>query len=402
MEGFTVEELAARAGVPASTVRRLIDVGVLHPRGTGSPFGAVDVQTVRVALACEEAGLSIEGIGAAVAAGRLSFSFLDANWYRRFAFGSGRTLSDVASAAGLRPDVLARILEAFGYARPEPADPLRDDQLQLVELMVQGLGHGAVDEAGAVRFGRAVAASLMRIARAENEIYHDNIEVPLLRSGLSEAETMERASRASDGYTELLEHAIVAAYRRQQELATIEHLVEHIESVLEESGPSGPDELPTAIAFVDLEGYTRLTDERGDQEAARLADALGELVERRTRQHRGQTLKWIGDGVMSSFPEPSNAVAAAVEMVEDAPDQGLPPAHVGVAAGPVVRQAGDFFGRAVNTAARLSAYARGGQVLVDEVVAAAPPTPGIAVRELGRVELKGLRRPVRVFEAVRA
>jgi class 3 adenylate cyclase len=178
----------------------------------------------------------------------------------------------------------------------------------------------------------------------------------------------------------------------------VAHLVEHIETALEGSGIQSGAEPPGAVAFLDVEGYTRFTEERGDEEAARLADTLASVVERRTRGRRGQAVKWLGDGAMSYFRDPADAVVASLEMVADARRAGLPPAHVGVAAGPVVVQAGDYFGRTVNMAARLSTAARGGQVLVNEVLAQIP-CPGVGFRDLGSVDLKGVRGPTRVFEA---
>jgi adenylate cyclase len=86
-------------------------------------------------------------------------------------------------------------------------------------------------------------------------------------------------------------------------------------------------------------------------------------------------VKWLGDGVMFYFGEPGHGVLAALEMVEGAATQGLPPARVGIHAGPVVFQEGDYFGRTVNIAARIADYARPGEVLVSqEVVDAADGT----------------------------
>jgi len=80
---------------------------------------------------------------------------------------------------------------------------------------------------------------------------------------------------------------------------------------------------------------------------------------------------------------------------------GLPPAHVGVAAGPVVVQGGDYFGRTVNLAARIAAYASASRVLVSECVAERAPPQGVTFVELGLVQLEGIARPVRVLEARR-
>jgi adenylate cyclase len=88
-------------------------------------------------------------------------------------------------------------------------------------------------------------------------------------------------------------------------------------------------------------------------------------------------------------------------MVEQLPAAGLPPAHVGVAAGPVVAQGGDYFGRTVNLAARIAAHAGAGQVLVSQSVAEAASPPGVAFVEVGEAQLKGFARPVRVLEACR-
>jgi adenylate cyclase len=401
MEELSAAELAARAGVSEREIERMVDLGILSPQGTTSSFRPSDVQVVHLAWACEEGGLPMRDIGASIAAGHLSFSFLEAFWFRRFAPLSLVTLADAARDARVAPDVLSRSLEAFGYPGREPHDTLRQDELELVRLIGPALSGGLVDETAIVRWGRVWSESLRRIATAEIELYHNKFEMPLLSSGVSEGEAISQAASLSDRYSEPVEPAFLATYRRHQELATIEHQVGHIESALEESGLYRSPKTPAAMCFVDLEGYTRLTEEQGDREAAQLAETLAGVVERRTREHRGQPVKWLGDGVMCYFRDPASAVAAALDMVGDAPRAGLPQAHVGVAAGPVVVQAGDYFGRTVNAAARISDHARGGQVLVDEVVAESPAPPGVAFEEVGYVELKGLLKPVRLFEARR-
>jgi class 3 adenylate cyclase len=175
--------------------------------------------------------------------------------------------------------------------------------------------------------------------------------------------------------------------------------VENIEAALEEAGAIPRPERVPAMCFLDLVGYTRLTEERGDQAAAELAASLAVLVERLAREQGGTPVKWLGDGVMLHFREPAGAVASALAMVRRVPEAGLPPAHVGVAAGPVVVQGGDYFGRTVNLASRVAAHARGGQVLVTDAVAAVAAPDGVAYRDLGELQLKGFTAPVRVLEA---
>lgn len=83
-----------------------------------------------------------------------------------------------------------------------------------------------------------------------------------------------------------------------------------------------------------------MTEEERDSVAADLARRLSSMVERHSRRHGGTPVKWLGDGVMFHFPEPGDGVVAALEMVEDSPDLGLPSAHVGLHAGPVLFRKG--------------------------------------------------------------
>ena len=92
-------------------------------------------------------------------------------------------------------------------------------------------------------------------------------------------------------------------------------------------------EHPPAMCFLDIAGYTRLTQERGDAAAAQLAEQLGRLVQRTAVKHGGRPVKWLGDGVMLFFPNPGPGVVAALEMVAGVAEAGLPPAHVGLHAG---------------------------------------------------------------------
>jgi adenylate cyclase len=325
-------ELAARAGVGIEEIQPLVTHGVLVPRqGRGAPFRAVDVMKIRVARACEEGGLPMEGIAKAIRAGHLSFAFVESWPFERWAACGPRTHAELATEVGLPFESLQRIVEAFGFARPEPGDAIVAAERPVAALIGRAIKVGLVDEAASVRFGNLYAEALRRIAAVETEVYHSGIEMPLLRSGLGERRTMELAEEVTEEVAELLEEALIAVYRRQQELTWTEHQIEHIEQAL-------PPGQPPAMCFLDLAGYTRLTEERGDEEAAALAARLADIVRHGPRQHRGEAVKWLGDGVMFRFRDPSGAVVSALDMVEEVPAAGLPPAHVGVAAGPVIRQ----------------------------------------------------------------
>jgi adenylate cyclase len=401
-EELSGAELAARAGVGEEEIQRLVTHGVLAPRqGRVAPFRAGDVLKIRVARACEEGGLPMEGIAEAIRAGHLSFAFIESWPFERWAARGPRTHAELAEEVGLPFESLQRIMEAFGFARPERGDAIVEAERPVAALVGRAVAVGLVDEAASVRFGNVYAEALRRIASVEVEVYHSGIEMPLLRSGLGARRTMELAEEVTEEVTELLDEALIAVYRRQQELTWTEHQVEHIEQALEAAGVRLPPGQPPAMCFLDLAGYTRLTEERGDEEAAALAARLSDIVRHRPRQHHGEAVKWLGDGVMFRFRDPSGAVSA-LDMVEDVPAAGLPPAHVGVAAGPVIRQGGDYFGRTVNLASRIADHARGGQVLVSEPVVAMTSVPGVRFDGMGAIELPGLTSPIRLFEARRS
>jgi adenylate cyclase len=371
-------------------------------RDGAGPFLPADAQKVRLATACEQAGLPMAGIAAAIRAGRLSFGFLEAAPYQRWAVRSARTYRQVSQETGVPLELLASALEAIGFARMTPDEPMREDELEVVPLLQLGLATGILDQVWSTRFGRGYAEGMRLIAGVEKDVWQARFTAPKLASGADQQTAREQAAQLSGHFTGLADRALMAAHRRQQELAWIEQLVEEIEAALEETGVLGRPERVPAMCFLDLVGYTRLTEERGDQVAAELAERLAVLVDRCSREHGGVPVKWLGDGVMVHFRDPAGAVLAALGMVEEFPGAGLPPVHVGVAAGPVVVQGGDYFGRTVNLAARIATHASASRVLVSEPVVQRAPPQGVAFVELGLVQLEGIAHPVRLLEARRA
>jgi adenylate cyclase len=401
MTGLSAAGLADLAGVTEGEVERLADLGILASRDGTGPFLEADVPKVRLAVACERAGLPMEGIASAVRAGRLSFAFLEGTPFRRWAFRSGRTYRQVSQDTGIPLETLGAVLEQMGFARVGPDEPMREDELDVVPLVAHGLSSGILDPAWLARLGRAHVEGLRLIATAWGDVYQARFEGPVLAAGGDQRAAMERAARLSIDFLPLGDPALLAIYHRQEELLWTEGLVERIEHELEQAGILGrPGRVP-AMLFLDLVGYTRLTEERGDAAAAALAESLAVWVDRSARAHGGVPVKWLGDGVMVHYRTPAGAVRSALELVERLPEAGLPPAHVGVAAGPVVVQGGDYFGRTVNLAARIAARAGAGQVLASQGVAEPAPPAGVRFLELGELELKGFADPVRLLEARR-
>src|ERR671914_1127357 len=117
MNELSAAGLADLAGVTEPDVARLVELGVLVPRDGGGPFRETDVKKVRLATACEQAGLPMAGIAAAMQSGRLSFAFLEASPYRWWAVRSARTYRQVSHETGMPLELLGSALEAFGFAR---------------------------------------------------------------------------------------------------------------------------------------------------------------------------------------------------------------------------------------------------------------------------------------------
>jgi adenylate cyclase len=402
MEALTGAQLAELAGVSEAEIGRMVDLGVLVAREEAAPFLTIDLRKVRLALACERAGLPMDGIAAAIRAGRLSFAFLEASPYHRWAVPSDRTYRQVSEETGVPLDVLRETLESMGFAWTSPDEPMREDELEVIPVLQMGISTGILDKRWMARVGRAYAEGLRLAALVETEIFQARFEGPALDSGAGQRQVMELASELAAPFMPLVDRALMGIYRRQQELVWTDHQVLNIEAALEEVGAiARPDRVP-AMCFVDLAGYTRLTEEQGDQAAAELASTLAVLVERLSRAAGGTPVKWLGDGVMLHFRRPAGAVEASLAMVGELPSAGLPPVHVGVAAGPVVVQGGDYFGRTVNLASRVAGRAQAGQVLVTETVAAAVPGDAVAFSDLGELRLKGFSAPVRLLEARRS
>jgi adenylate cyclase len=399
VSGYTRQEVAQRAGVDPDYLDRLVQLGVLTP-AAAEAFSAGDALRARWLQSLERAGVPLEGLAAAVRDGTLSFSFLDVGAYDRFAGLSSTTFQQLSAQTGIPLELLGVVREAVGFAAPRPQDHVHHNELSVVPLLQLQLAKGfrpAVIE----RWLRVYGDSLRRIAETEAAWWNSEVEMALLASGMTEGEMLQAQADLGSQMAPLFDRALLAIYHGQQEHAWSEVFVEHVEGALERAGLYRRLDRPPAMCFLDLTGYTRLTEERGDEAAADLATRLAGLVRRSAQGHGGTPVKWLGDGVMFYFREPAAAVLAAVELVEVVGRQGLPPAHVGIHVGPVVFQDGDYFGRTVNLAARIAEYARPGEVLVSQEVVDAADGGPVTFTEIGPVELKGVPGPVRLHTARR-
>lgn len=395
MTEYSIGDAADRAGVANDDVVMLVELGILSS-GPDGHFSEGDVRRVRLMKTLERAGMPLRGVAAAVQSGNLSLGFVDTAAYDRLASLSEVTLQEVSEKTGIPVELLMVIREAVGFAEPQPEDRLRENELQIVPLVEAQICEGfrlTVIE----RWLRVYGDSLRRIAETEVDWWHTEVELPLLKSGMTPAEMIEAAdSRVAQRIAPYLDQTILAMYHGHQEHTWMKSILDGIEATLSEAGVYSRLERPPAICFLDITGYTRLTEERGDEAAAELAGTLSRMVRRSSRAYGGKPVKWLGDGVMFFFPDPGSGVLAALDMVEGAANAGLPPAHVGLHAGPVLFQEGDYFGRTVNVAARIAEYARPGEVVVSQHVVEVVDAIPVSFVEIGPVELKGVSGALRL------
>ena len=390
--------VAERAGVDVAYVDQLVELGILTP--ANGRFSAGETRLVGVVRGLEEAGLPLEGIGAAMRTGSLSLDFVNQPSYQRFASLGSETFTDVSARTGIPVDLLMVIREAMGFAMPSADDRMRGAELEVVPLVGLQVWEG-FRPAAIERWLRVYGDSLRRVAESEADWFRSEILEPLFAAGKTPADIGAVTSRLDAELARYGDEAVLALFHGQQANAWMKNIFDGVESWLADAGIRSRIDRPPAICFLDLTGYTRLTDERGDEAAAELAGRLAKLVQRTSLKHGGKPIKWLGDGVMFWFREPGPAVVAALEMVAGAAVAGLPPAHVGVHAGPVLYQQGDYYGRTVNVASRIADYARQGEVVVSQDVVDAADDANVAFAEIGPVELKGVSGAIRLHVARR-
>jgi adenylate cyclase len=397
---FSRQETAHRAGVGVDVIDRYVELGLLQP-AQGDRFSAGDVRRIGLMETIAKSGMPLEGMARVIGRGDASLAFLDSPLYGRFASMSTTTFRQLAEQTGLPLELVMVIREAAGGAAPEPDDHVREDELQIVPMLELAASQD-VNPAATERLLRVMGDSMRRVSESQARWWQDEIAERFVARGGQPGnmgeDTLEFGERLNPAY----EKALLAITHAHEMRTWTANILEHVEAVMSEAGLYRRTEHPPAMCFLDITGYTRLTSERGDEAAAELASTFSRMVQRTSVQYSGRAVKWLGDGVMFYFTDPGPGVVAALEMVEGAVDAGLPPAHVGLHAGPVLFQEGDYFGQTVNLAARIADYARPGEVLVSQAVVEAAGEVPAAFSEIGPVELKGVSEATRLHVARRA
>lgn len=391
-----LDELAAWADVAVGRVHELIDAGILRPDPDGL-FVVGDVDRIRIVGAFASAGVPLEVLARASRAGTVSFDYYD-ELHPEVAEPSDRTFGELKVELGDRAPLVERLLTAFGLAPPEDDGRLPTDDERLLLAAADLIGEMA-DAELALRVVRLLGEGARRTSEAALDVYGLAADAVHSRAaGLPNEEIYERYLAPWSRLARLAPALSAWLHGRHLSAAIDAYSVDATELVLERAGFVAPRQAsPPAVAFVDLTGFTRLSEERGDQAAASSAMQLATLADEAARRRSGRVVKLLGDGALLRFSGAVAAVEASLEILEGLSAAELPSGHAGVDAGPLVVREGDIFGRTVNLAARLSDRARPGEVLVSESVAVALPTDRFRCEPQGRVELQGVPRPVAVF-----
>ena len=396
---LSAAELARGAGTTEDRIRRFVELGILEP--TDRAFRPADIQRVRVAEALDRAGTPPEHLGEIIAGGGYTFRWVDTLFADPTPL-SDLTIEDAAHLLDLPIGVIERTYTVWSIAVPGRDDRLREDDLEMLSIVAE-VHHALGSEEDRTIAGiRYFGENVRRIAESQIRWFRSTIEEPHLASGATQPEFAPTTIATGGRLLPLARRAVDVGYRRHLDHYLLEDVIENIEVALDRAGlaPSG-SRTPPGIAFVDLSGYTSLTEREGDASAAEIADRFTEVVRQTTIAAGGRVVKLLGDGAMLHFSSAIDAVRGSLELVARIPSAGLPPAHAGVNAGPVVFRDGDYYGRTVNLAARVADHASPGEVLVTEEAVPLPVPGGLEFVPIEDAELKGLSTRVKLYQVHR-
>jgi len=155
--------------------------------------------------------------------------------------------------------------------------------------------------------------------------------------------------------------------------------------------------------FADIAGFTALTEAHGDEQAVELVEEFANAVQAELPRVAGEYVKAVGDALMLRVPDPADSVRLGLWITRNAMSgHHAPSVRVGGNYGSAVERNGDYFGSTINVAARVSALAAGGELLVTGHTAAlAPDLEGVLYESRGRQVLRNVAEPVEIFAVVR-
>jgi adenylate cyclase len=303
------------------------------------------------------------------------------------------TSSEVAELSGIDEDFLIVCRRAMGLPIPEPDEAVYSEaELETARMTHIAHDAGIADE-DMLELLRVLGRGLSQAAESLRAL-------PLklvLEPGMSEPELAQRYAESVAGLYPLVSPLVSNLLALHLRHATQSTVV----SELERTGGRLPGSREVTVCFADLVGFTRLGEEVAPDELGRLAVRL-EALATEASEPPVKLVKTIGDAAMLTSPEPEPLLAAALNLIDaaDAEGEDFPQLRAGAAVGLALPRAGDWFGRPVNLASRITSIARPGSVLVErEVRESARESYGWSYA--GERRLRGIREPVPLYRARR-
>jgi adenylate cyclase len=381
-----LDEAADAVGVTPDVLQGWVEQGlILQYHGEWTPAA---VGHARLVARMRERGHSIAEIRRATEEGRLAFGHVTELFGMRDGHASVR---DASEETGLSPELIQRLVASLGL---RPGRGLSEDEIQLLRYVAAVLDAGLPLEA-VVQLTRIYAQAIAQIADAEVRLVHMYVHEPLMRSGTAAPEMSEELFVLAGELLPLASPLLDQLHRRMLAHYVEQDIVGHMEAELApEQDEVG--RMRVAIAFADLAGYTRLTEEAGERYALDVVERFTDAVTV-TLPEEARVVKTIGDGVMVVGPDPAALAAWAVGFQELQRTGPLP--RIAIHYGNALYRDGDYYGRDVNIAARVAARALGGEVLLTRAVLDSLPEDAFEVERVADVNLKGFERPVEIFRA---
>lgn len=356
----------------------------------GGVEGEAREDRLRLLEQLAEDGVPLEELREAVAAGRLTLLPVE----RGVAGDDARyTPREIAEISEAELDLLQRASAALGIPYPDPDErSLSENDLEAARRVKAFLDAGLPEE-GILQVARTIGMATARIAEANREL----IVRTLMQPGDTERDLALRFAGAAEHMLPIFEPILLYAARA--------HLLEQIRRDVIgtadlESGEMGATS-DFSICFADLVGFTKLGEEIAPEELGHVAGRLEELANE-VAESPVRLVKTIGDAAMLVSDEAGPMIEAALRLIEaaEAAGEDFPRIRAGIAFGPVLLRLGDYYGRPVNLASRITGVARPGSVLVDGAAKRAAPD-AFDYSFAGERRLKGVDSRVKLFRARR-
>jgi adenylate cyclase len=331
-------------------------------------------------------GVGIEEMKEALAEGRLALLPGE-----RLLAGEPRfTSREVAEAAGIPVEFFIAMRQAVGIARPDPDERACDAQDVASAKAFAQLRKAGIPEDSLLDVTRVLGAGLAQTADAMRMV----MAAVLLQERADEYEIAARNEQAVRELlplmTPLMEHTLRL------------HLRDQIRNqAFGQPEARSPNLRHVWVAFADMVGFTRLGERIDPEDLGGLATRLTDLALETVRPPV-RLVKTIGDAAMLVSPAAEPLVEASLALVDRAEEQGeeFPALRAGLAGGVALSRSGDWYGRPVNLASRVTGVARPGSVLATKEVHDAGPDR-FAWSSAGAFQLKGFRRRVPLYRARR-